>query len=94
VGFMDWIKTMFSSKPPLEERLRERGRNELCWCGSGKKYKRCHLREDSLKRVEERYAAQFAAGSQGGGIVPKGSAAKQAKAGRGLPPEAAPPPQG
>lgn len=22
------------------------GRNEPCWCGSGKKYKRCHLRED------------------------------------------------
>ena len=22
------------------------GRNEACWCGSGKKYKRCHLRED------------------------------------------------
>ena len=22
------------------------GRNERCWCGSGKKYKRCHLRED------------------------------------------------
>lgn len=22
------------------------GRNEQCWCGSGKKYKHCHLRED------------------------------------------------
>jgi preprotein translocase subunit SecA len=22
------------------------GRNEPCWCGSGKKYKHCHLRED------------------------------------------------
>lgn len=22
------------------------GRNEPCWCGSGKKYKRCHLKED------------------------------------------------
>lgn len=22
------------------------GRNDLCWCGSGKKYKRCHLSED------------------------------------------------
>ncbi|WP_462296274.1 SEC-C metal-binding domain-containing protein, partial [Bilophila wadsworthia] len=19
------------------------GRNDLCWCGSGKKYKKCHL---------------------------------------------------
>ncbi len=24
------------------------GRNEPCWCGSGKKYKKCHLRSDSL----------------------------------------------
>ena len=22
------------------------GRNEPCWCGSGKKYKHCHLKED------------------------------------------------
>jgi preprotein translocase subunit SecA len=22
------------------------GRNDPCWCGSGKKYKRCHLRAD------------------------------------------------
>jgi hypothetical protein len=27
-------------------RLREIGRNDPCWCGSGKKYKHCHLRED------------------------------------------------
>lgn len=25
-------------------------RNELCWCGSGKKYKKCHLREDQQKQ--------------------------------------------
>ena len=23
------------------------GRNDPCWCGSGKKYKYCHGREDS-----------------------------------------------
>jgi len=22
------------------------GRNDPCWCGSGKKYKKCHLPED------------------------------------------------
>lgn len=26
------------------------GRNDLCWCGSGKKYKRCHLDGDEEKR--------------------------------------------
>ena len=25
------------------------GRNEICWCGSGLKYKRCHLESDSKK---------------------------------------------
>jgi preprotein translocase subunit SecA len=24
------------------------GRNDLCWCGSGKKYKHCHMKPDSL----------------------------------------------
>lgn len=27
------------------------GRNDLCWCGSGKKYKKCHMRRD--QRLEE-----------------------------------------
>lgn len=26
------------------------GRNEPCWCGSGKKYKKCHIDEDQKKR--------------------------------------------
>lgn len=26
------------------------GRNDVCWCGSGKKYKRCHLDADEEKR--------------------------------------------
>lgn len=30
-------------------RLEEIGRNDPCWCGSGKKYKYCHLREDQQK---------------------------------------------
>jgi hypothetical protein len=25
------------------------GRNGPCWCGSGKKYKKCHLPEDDRK---------------------------------------------
>lgn len=27
----------------------ELGRNDVCWCGSGKKYKRCHLEKDADK---------------------------------------------
>jgi len=29
-----------------ETRLKQTGRNDDCACGSGKKYKKCHLRED------------------------------------------------
>ncbi len=37
---------------PIETVRRERpkiGRNDPCWCGSGKKYKACHLREDEAQ---------------------------------------------
>ena len=27
------------------------GRNDPCWCGSGKKYKLCHMKEDSRKSL-------------------------------------------
>jgi uncharacterized protein YecA (UPF0149 family) len=31
------------------------GRNEPCWCGSGEKYKRCHLESDLGKaRAKQR----------------------------------------
>jgi len=29
------------------------GRNDLCWCGSGKKYKSCHMRQDEMKNKTE-----------------------------------------
>ncbi|WP_375768810.1 SEC-C domain-containing protein [Archangium gephyra] len=32
--------------PPPAQRLPRPGRNEPCWCGSGVKYKKCHLGED------------------------------------------------
>jgi hypothetical protein len=32
------------------------GRNDRCWCGSGKKYKLCHLASDDRKRSAERSA--------------------------------------
>lgn len=27
-------------------------RNDQCWCGSGKKYKRCHWRGEMVKEIE------------------------------------------
>jgi len=29
------------------------GRNDPCWCGSGQKYKKCHLEEDQAERRQE-----------------------------------------
>jgi hypothetical protein len=31
---------------PFDKTEKMPGRNEPCWCGSGKKYKHCHMRED------------------------------------------------
>ncbi len=36
---------------------RELGRNDPCWCGSGKKYKACHFREDQQKGITKRYVS-------------------------------------
>ncbi len=51
--FLKGIINMFSSG---DEQTGERdlGRNESCWCGSGKKYKKCHLIEDEKKAGRRR----------------------------------------
>jgi hypothetical protein len=36
-----------SVEPPAPSAERQPGRNDPCWCGSGKKYKNCHLRQDT-----------------------------------------------
>jgi hypothetical protein len=36
------------------------GRNDPCYCGSGKKYKQCHLRIDAAKEREEREQVEAA----------------------------------
>ncbi len=35
--------------PPVQARPAKLGRNDPCWCGSGKKYKHCHLASDQEK---------------------------------------------
>ncbi len=46
------------------------GRNDPCWCGSGKKYKQCHLRADEGR---EPAASSPAAGQTGRQPAPAGS---------------------
>ena len=36
---------------PAAEKPRRLGRNDPCWCGSGKKYKECHLDLDREARL-------------------------------------------
>ena len=49
VAVTKFLERIFNSKK--EDRKKEEpGRNDDCWCGSGKKYKRCHLEKDEQKR--------------------------------------------
>jgi len=50
MGLLGAIAKAFGSetKPALGTAL---GRNDPCWCGSGNKYKRCHLDSD-LRRIQ------------------------------------------
>jgi hypothetical protein len=46
-----------------ETRLKQIGRNDDCSCGSGKKYKKCHLREDE-ETVSKALAAHNSAAAK------------------------------
>jgi len=40
-------------KDDYKIRLKHTGRNDICPCGSGKKYKKCHLEEDEASERAE-----------------------------------------
>ena len=48
MGLLDSIVKIFSPEDSSGI-ARNLGRNEICWCGSGKKYNRCHLEDDEKK---------------------------------------------
>ena len=37
---------------PIRNEVQRPGRNEPCWCGSGKKYKKCHYAADEAATNE------------------------------------------
>jgi uncharacterized protein YecA (UPF0149 family) len=39
---------------PGHQPLPDLGRNDRCWCGSGRKYKACHMATDDRKRAAAR----------------------------------------
>ena len=55
MSFVDTLKRIVLG--PEEKALPELGRNERCWCGSGRKYKGCHMAADDRKRAAARAAA-------------------------------------
>ena len=44
MGIFDWIGRVIFKTPPKS--AMDMPRNAPCWCGSGKKYKRCHYESD------------------------------------------------
>src|SRR3954464_13618001 len=61
VSLVSAFRNLFSASSRSKGPQAPIGRNDLCWCGSGKKYKKCHLKKDELKRVEAAYSAQLTA---------------------------------
>jgi len=68
------------SDSDYDVRLKTTGRNDPCPCGSGKKYKKCHLAEDegtrtaTLKALEEEAVAKAKASKDTEGDAdPKGA---------------------
>jgi len=49
---------------PEQQAIPVLGRNDRCWCGSGKKYKACHISSDAHKRSTDRSAVS--GGRKGG----------------------------
>jgi len=45
-----------ATSPPVQKPIKREhtpGRNDPCWCGSGKKYKNCHLNSDNEKMIQK-----------------------------------------
>ena len=85
MSLMQWLKNLFTSRPPAAGTRDGKlpSRNEPCWCGSGKKYKQCHLRKDTEDRIEAGHAARaavMAARNAGKNVVTGGGKGGASKA--------------
>lgn len=52
MGLFDQARAFFKSGEKVPPQARP-GRNDLCWCGSGKKYKKCHLPQEEERAAEK-----------------------------------------
>ncbi len=48
MGIFESVVSFFKADNEVSPRAKVE-RNDPCWCGSGKKYKKCHLIEDEKK---------------------------------------------
>ena len=53
------------------------GRNDLCWCGSGKKYKHCHMKSDLAGGNGQNMAQVNQAQAKAGGRAKKRKKARR-----------------
>lgn len=52
MGLIEVLNKVF---PPKSDDARQAvARNEACWCGSGRKYKACHMADDEKKKERKR----------------------------------------
>ncbi|MFO0752089.1 MAG: SEC-C metal-binding domain-containing protein [Thermodesulfovibrionales bacterium] len=60
MGLWEKVLSLFAAREE-EAAGRLPGRNEPCRCGSGKKYKKCHLDED-MRKQKQKYSASCGTG--------------------------------
>jgi len=52
MGLFDRVFSLVKKKQEVMPEVTP-GRNDPCWCGSGRKYKKCHLPEEEKKSAEK-----------------------------------------
>jgi preprotein translocase subunit SecA len=73
-----------SQQPARASSKAQLGRNDPCWCGSGKKYKQCHMRDDAGRAPA---TSASGAGAPGGQPPAAQQAARNASAPKAPPPK-------
>jgi hypothetical protein len=63
MSLLDTVKRLIVG--PEAQPIPTMGRNERCWCGSGRKYKACHMAADDRKRSAARAGGPRAAAGRG-----------------------------